>query len=200
VSKGITVTLPILTFDERSFSPRFGNVFDAAWLEPYESVLCMLWKFVRINRPVTASLVAQISTKPVDGYAGVAPTTDEVHADSVARLLGVRPRVIRDSMPDLAGTHLAWCPSCLNVGYHSVVHQLDGRRSCPIHGSKLRRECSSCGSLSAYRLDPQLLDGPFRCRHCRAWLCSSACPSWLGRPRLRPWQRMAITRARWGAQ
>jgi len=43
-------SLPILTLDERVLSPRFGYVFYAGWLEPYESILGMLWKFVRANR------------------------------------------------------------------------------------------------------------------------------------------------------
>jgi hypothetical protein len=84
------MTLPILTFDERSLSPRFGYVFDVAWLEPCESILGMLRKFVRANRPVAAPLVEQIGARPSDGYAGLRPCGADVDARAVARLLGIR--------------------------------------------------------------------------------------------------------------
>jgi hypothetical protein len=154
------MTLPILTFDERSLSPRFGYVFDAAWLEPCESILGMLWKFVRANRPDTATLVEQIGARPSDGYAGVRPCGADVDARAVARLLGIRGAVVRDSMPgNAAFADLAWCPSCMSAGYHSFIHQRAGQQRCPIHGGVLRRHCSRCGRASAYRLDAQLLDG-----------------------------------------
>ena len=54
------MVLPILTFDEHALSPRFGYVFDAAWLEPHESILGMLWKFMRANRPAAAAVVLLI--------------------------------------------------------------------------------------------------------------------------------------------
>ena len=52
------MVLPILTFDEHALSPRFGYVFDPAWLESHESILGMLWKFMRANRP-PATMPAQ---------------------------------------------------------------------------------------------------------------------------------------------
>ena len=60
------MSLPILTFDERSLSPRFGYVFAPRWLDPCESIVGMLWKFVRMNRLSGHAVVAQISRKAVD--------------------------------------------------------------------------------------------------------------------------------------
>lgn len=191
------MVLPILTFDERSLSPRFGYVFDPRWLEPHESILGMLWKFVRANRPVAAAVVAQIGARPSDGYTGLRPHPPDVDARAVAWLLGIRAAVVRDAMPGQQGANLAWCPNCLCVGYHSVVHQRDGQQRCPIHGGQLHRRCARCGQASANRLDAQLLDSPYRCRHCQALLCAGAYVHWSGKCRLRPEQRMAITRARW---
>ena len=37
--------LPILTFDKAALRPSLGYVFDARWLDPYESLVSMLWKF-----------------------------------------------------------------------------------------------------------------------------------------------------------
>lgn len=191
------MVLPILTFDERSLSPRFGYVFDAGWLEPHESILGMLWKFVRANRPVAAAVVAQIGARSSDGYAGLKPHPSDVNARAVARLLGIRACVVRDAMPEQQGANLAWCPSCLSTGYHSVVHQRSGQQRCPIHSGQLHRHCARCGQASTFRLDAQLLEAAFRCRHCQTLLCSGACVRWSGKFRLRPAQRMAITRARW---
>lgn len=191
------MVLPILTFDECSLSPRFGYVFDASWLEPHESILGMLWKFMRANRPVAAAVVAQIGARPSDGYAGLRPCAPDVDARAVARLLGIRACVVRVAMPGQQGASLAWCPTCLNAGYHSVVHQRAGQQRCPIHGGQLHKLCAHCGQASVYRLDAQLLDAVFRCRHCQALLSSSASVRWVGRCKLRPEQRIAITRARW---
>jgi hypothetical protein len=78
------MVLPILTFDEHALSPRFGYVFDAAWLEPHESILGMLWKFMRANRPPAAAVVSQIGARPIDGYAGLKPSPPDVDALAVA--------------------------------------------------------------------------------------------------------------------
>lgn len=193
------MALPILMLDEHALSPRFGYVFDPAWLDPYESILGMLWKFVRANRLAAAVLVAQIGTRPADGYEGLRPCEPDVDVRAVGRLLGIpRSRVSTGMLsqgPALADP--AWCATCLNAGYHGVVHQQPRNTRCPVHGGALQRRCGSCGRPSAYCLDAQLLDTPYRCRHCRARLSSNAGWSWGCRRTLRAKDRMALTRARW---
>ena len=81
------MSLPILTFDERVLSPRFGYVFQRRWLDPYESIIGMLWKFARLNRLPGQAVVMQLCRGPVDPYAGIDP--GDVDVRSVARLLGV---------------------------------------------------------------------------------------------------------------
>jgi hypothetical protein len=191
------VVLPILTFDERSLSPRFGYVFDATWLQPHESILGMLWKFVRANQLAAAAMVAQIGKCPTDGYSGLTPCPAEVDAGVVARLLGIRRAAVREGMLAKACTELAWCPRCLSGGYHSVVHQQVRQLHCPIHGSALDRRCACCGLPSVYRLDAQLLGSPYKCRHCRSRLCPQAGTRWMRQRRLCPNERLALTRARW---
>jgi hypothetical protein len=44
------VTLPILTLDEHALDPRLEYVFQRTWLQPYESLVGMLWKFAHMNR------------------------------------------------------------------------------------------------------------------------------------------------------
>src|SRR3982751_1751665 len=83
-------SLPILTLDERVLSPRFGYVFQAHWLQPYESIVGMLWKFVRANRLSGAAVVAQIGFGGTDPYEGLEPTSKQVDCRVVARLLHVK--------------------------------------------------------------------------------------------------------------
>ena len=62
------MALPILTFDERALSPRFGYVFRRRWLQPYESVVSMLWKFARMNGLPGHAVDAQLSPQGVNPY------------------------------------------------------------------------------------------------------------------------------------
>ena len=70
--------LPIMTFDPAQLSPSLGYVFDPRWLDPFESVVGMLWKFARANGVAGHIVVGQLTDKPVDVYVGVAPTVDEI--------------------------------------------------------------------------------------------------------------------------
>lgn len=66
----------------------------------------------------------------------------------------------------LFNTRLRVCHACLSEGYHSVVHQIEGLRICPIHELPLSTECPNCcrglGDFSARRSGD-----PFQCSGCR---------------------------------
>ena len=119
--------LPIMTFDPTQLSPSLGYVFDAKWLDPFESIVGMLWKFARANGVAGHIVVGQLTDKPIDVYAGVAPTVAEIAVPRVSRLLGVRQRALLDALEPGAGyrwnrPNLTWCRSCLRRGYHAIVH------------------------------------------------------------------------------
>ncbi len=190
--------LPILTFDERVLSPRFGYVFHRHWLDPYESVVGMLWKFVRMNRLAGHAVVAQICRHTVDPYEGIEPTDVDVAA--VARLLGVTQTCVRGALcsPRSALGYSPWfryCPRCLSRGYHGVTHQLERHFLCPIHKHLMLARCRHCAGQSDYRLDAQLLDAPFRCRHCRRFYTSIASTKFEQRKPMSARNRRAVTRA-----
>lgn len=193
------MTLPILTLDERVLSPRFGYVFHRRWVQPYESVVGMLWKFARMNLLAGQSLVMQLSFDPVDPYDGLGPADIDVPA--VARMLGVTQRSVRAGMTAMASDgcrFLRYCPRCMSLGYHSVVHQSEHHDRCPIHRVPLLAACRHCDEASDYRLDAQLLDAPFRCRHCRRHYSSSSAAPPLQCPALTRERRIAVTRAALG--
>lgn len=190
------MSLPILTFDERVLSPRFGYVFQRRWLDPYESIIGMLWKFARLNRLPGQAVVMQLCRDPVDPYAGIDP--GDVDVRSVARLLGVTQRSVRIGLPRRASVAIAclrFCPRCMSRGYHGAFHQLERHGRCPVHGNPIDAACRRCGRTSAYRLDAQLLDAPFRCRHCRGHYTASGAAPLMQRPALEAKDRVAITRA-----
>lgn len=164
---------PILTFEETNLAPSFGYVFDPRWLDPYESLLSMLWKFAHMNRLAGHVVIGHIAKRPVDPYFGVAATSADVGIRHVATALRVAPRTVRCAMPR-PGSQRLWCvdlkfcPRCMARGYHGVVHQLGAQSHCPVHGNRLQTACSCCGSASVYRLDALVLGAPFRCAHCRS--------------------------------
>ena len=139
--------LPILTLDEHVLSPRFGYVFQARWVEPYESVLGMLWKFVRANRLSGAAVVAQIGTAPTDPYEGLEPVATQVDCRVVARLLQIR---LSSVVAGLLRPHqdrrtaFKYCARCLAWGYHGIIHQAEGRRVCPVHRCAMHERCRHC--------------------------------------------------------
>lgn len=192
-------SLPILTLDERVLSPRFGYVFHARWLEPYESIIGMLWKFVRANRLSGAAVVAQIGFGWTDPYEGLEPTSTQVDCRVVARLLKVKRSSVLAGMAPGARTpgpaSLRYCPRCLASGYHGVIHQLERNRLCPVHRCALHSGCRHCSSAPAYRLDAQLLDAPFRCPHCRRCLASATSVRFEANGGFALKERVAITRS-----
>jgi hypothetical protein len=169
---GAAAPLPILTFNETSLSPSFGYVFDRRWLDPYESLVSMLWKFARMNRLAGHLVVGHIARLPVDPYEGIGATPNEVDIRGVAQTLRVTSKAVRAAMAHPDGQR-RWCPvlrfctRCMGRGYHGLVHQLHCESCCPVHGGPLLTECRGCGVSSAYRLDARLLDAPFKCMHCR---------------------------------
>ena len=193
------MALPILIVDQQALNPRLGYVFHRRWLQPYESVVSMLWKFARMNLLSGFALVKQVSPDNVDPYDGVASRDVDVRA--MARMLDVTQRSVRIGMKDLSldrHRYLRCCPSCMVLGYHSVVHQREHLNRCPIHGVQLLVACRHCGQPSAYWLDAQLLDAPFRCRHCRHYYTASLYPPSLPWKALSSEGRIAVTRAATG--
>ena len=195
-ARGSIVSLPILLFDERVLSPRFGYVFHRRWLDPFESIVGMLWKFARMNRLPGHAVVAQLSSREIDPYEGIAPRDIDVRG--VAGLLGVTQRSVRAGLSCLVSDVsrcVRYCPRCIALGYHGALHQLERYVNCPAHGIAIQAACRHCARASAYWLDAQLLDAPFRCRHCRRYYTASGIAPSTKPPALALSERVAVTRA-----
>lgn len=192
-------SLPILTFDERVLNPRLGYVFDRRWLDPYESIVGMLWKFVRMNG-IPGHAVVRHLCRHADPYEGVAPTSQYVDVRALARMLTVTQSCVREGLYSPASAHrgsrsFRYCTRCLSRGYHGASHQHERLLNCPAHGRPLETRCRHCQRTSDYRLDAQLLDTPFRCRHCAQNYAGARPMNIALRPPMAMKDRVAITRA-----
>ena len=170
------------------------------WLDPHESIVCILWKLARMNALSGHVIVTQLAKTIIDPYEGVSARRAEVNIQRLRAALGlklkqVRHALIPDSMSNISSPYFRYCRPCLRRGYHSVVHQLETIQHCPIHGTWLEVQCPSCFEPVPYRLDARLLDAPFRCVHCRAFYTTWA-PSFLKRKALTGEQRAAMNRLR----
>lgn len=194
-----TPAFPILPFDVNKLTPSFGYVFDGRWLDPYESVVSILWKFIWMNRLAGHEVVERIARHTVDPYAGMQATPEDIDDKYLARTLRIRRQKVREAIPLQSSlrslsAHLRYCSRCMARGYHSVLHQFGRLSECPIHARPLESSCAHCGQSRAYRIDAQMLDGPFKCPHCRM----PYSPSWsrfATRRALEKRERIALIRA-----
>ncbi len=193
------LAFPILTFDVTKLNPSFGYVFDARWLDPYESVVSILWKFVWMNGLAGHEVVERIASHTVDPYDGIEATPEDINRQYLAHVLRIRRQTVREAIPVQSSlrpfnSELRFCSWCMSRGYHSVLHQFGLMLTCPIHARPLESRCRHCGQTSSYRIDAQLLDAPFRCPHCR--VPYSASWTWFAkRGALGQRERMALIRA-----
>ena len=91
------MTLPIMVFAPNLLRPQLGYIFDVDWVEPYESLVGILWKYVKMNSFATPWLVEQIinSALPVDPYAArlsATQPTDDMLAVARRTLTAFMPR------------------------------------------------------------------------------------------------------------
>ncbi len=63
----------------------------------------------------------------------------------------------------LRRAHLATCPQCLIMGFHSPFHQFELWHCCPFHGVPLDERCPHCGVERPYGLFKNHKIPPFGC-------------------------------------
>ncbi|MBE3556680.1 MAG: TniQ family protein [Firmicutes bacterium] len=59
---------------------------------------------------------------------------------------------------------LSYCPECVQLGFHSYLHQLRGLSVCPFHGVPLQHACPSCRQTFSYAVGYKEFRQPFTCR------------------------------------
>lgn len=190
-----------MLFDERALTPSFGYVFDRKWLDPYESIVSILWKLARMNRLSGQIITMQLAKTSIDPYEGLCACRSAVdmrrlHLAIRLPLDVVRGSLFPDEMLRASSTYFRHCRKCLCRSYHSVMYQIESVERCPIHGDLLEIACHACGAKAPYRLNVSLLGAPYRCGSCGQRYGSSH-PSLLNRRPFSKKARIAITRLRW---
>jgi hypothetical protein len=163
---------PILTVDERNLTPALGYIFNRNWVEPYESLISILWKFERANA-LPGHVVARLMGPDIDSYEGVIPQQDAVDVDRLQESLSLLVRTLRAALlPSVRRRRhsnvFRYCRCCVARGYHSVLHQMEGSQVCPAHRRPLETACRCCGYEAPYVVSVGLLEIPYRCGYCRA--------------------------------
>ena len=86
--------LPILMLDEHRLAPSFGYVFHADWHNPHESIVTLLWKYVRGNAIAGHVVVAEIARDAIDPYEGIEAYREAVHILRLKMALGLSRRIL----------------------------------------------------------------------------------------------------------
>lgn len=64
--------------------------------------------------------------------------------------------------------HLAFCKSCMENGYHSILHQFKFLHECPFHNEMLQLSCPNCKTGFSYQLEPKpfysQFQSPYECK------------------------------------
>ncbi len=167
----MTAFLPILMLDEHRLAPSFGYVFNADWHNPHESIVTLLWKYVRGNAIAGHVVVSDIARKAIDPYGGIEAYREAIDVSRLKSALGLSRSILNEALiparrRGATDPSFRYCPSCLSRGYHSVVHQFAMVRRCPIHDLRLETACRRCGYSAPYRLTARLLESPFVCPQC----------------------------------
>lgn len=69
---------------------------------------------------------------------------------------------------------LRFCPSCLNLGFHSIYFQYPGATNCPYHGDRLRNVCAFCKQPN-FPTIRSIATSPASCWNCsRHWDISNS--------------------------
>lgn len=93
----------------------------------------------------------------------------------LAGLLGLQDRLVatatgadlasRSEMGTILCTDFRYCPDCLRMAFHSMVHQHLGLQRCPVHGSLLVCACRKCGAKYPVTIAGVAIAG-LACRAC----------------------------------
>jgi hypothetical protein len=192
--------LPILALDEQAIRPPLGYWFDRRWIDPYESLVTILWKFARANSIPGHLLARKVCGSGVDPYYGILPLRELVQWRWLHREHRIPRKALQESMVGTSrqsalSPDLRFCRRCLCRGYQATIFQLVSVTRCPIHDERLLDACQYCDFRIPFRLNALVLDSPYICPACH-WRLAGQIPTVS---QLRPMQmpaRICITRKR----
>lgn len=163
---------PILTLDEAKLTPALGYVFDKKWIEPWESLVSILWKFQMANA-LSGTAVMRLLSPDLNPYESIPPRQGLVNTVRLNEALGLPKKTLRVALIEEAEQRrycevLRYCRFCMTRGYHCLLHQMASVTRCPAHRCPMESACLRCGHETPFSLNMQLLEAPYRCAQCRA--------------------------------
>jgi hypothetical protein len=111
-------------------APALGYLFNSKWLDPYESLISILWKFEKANA-LPGIVVARLIRPDIDPYDGFAPQLGEVDVGRLHDVLGLPTKALRAALLERTERRrrnsdvFRHCRHCIARGYHSVLHQIE---------------------------------------------------------------------------
>lgn len=201
-------------------APRFqdvegGLVGCQPWTAPFEGAFTRAAKIALVNaldaralsellfgRRLLPSSFAVVHGRSFLNGVWAAPTANGSTGQSV--LPGFLTHLCGGWATAIAGdARLRLCPTCADVGYQSVLFQIDALSACPIHGEPLVDACVHCHAPTPrYALCPEAFLSPMQCTACgmgygRAWNDAADFGAWTGPGDLRPLRRLALQLQSW---
>ena len=162
---------PIRTLDEARLTPALGYVFDKKWIEPWESLVSILWK-LQMTNALSGTAMMRLLRPDLNPYEGIPPRQGLVNTVRLNEALGLPKKTLRVALIEEAEQRrycevLRYCRFCMSRSYHCLLHQMASATRCPAHRYPLQSACVQCGHETPFCLTVQLLEAPYRCAHCR---------------------------------
>lgn len=167
-----------------------GLVWRGEWRAPCEGALTLLWKIALANcltpRELCRILFGMhlLSGDPSGTHGRtlltprwiVNPKGSVTVLGGMVRCAGLDKTSSRWAEVVASDEHIRYCKSCLADGYQSAYCQIDGLRTCPVHGLPLLDVCTACGATTPrYALTSLTMATPYCCHVCGEPL---ARPAW----------------------
>jgi hypothetical protein len=124
-------------------------IWNSNWINCNESSFSLLSKFLYVNAITATHLKLELNEalKTFLNNVGISP-------EEINEMLSEKNKM---NYP-----HLKICPTCINYGYHSNLHQRV--KYCFIHGEQLISECKHCNRPLPYkRLTNKFYKSPYTC-------------------------------------
>lgn len=174
-------------------------VWRREWIRPYESAWSIFEKFKFANIVERSTIIRAFGIEKVQKIKGshigdqfrdllhlkgLDPSLTEyylsfdlhTHNDqTIKKILSPLGKYLGRS-DSWFSTHLKWCKTCLQNGYHSVLHQFILFKNCPFHQEPLIENCPGCDASIPFLISDSNLGGAFLCK-C-GFLFSDASKGW----------------------
>ncbi len=149
-------------------------------LLPYESLWSIVQKITHWNVCDVKDIQSGFHINPeLKGgwYIATLLRKPRWNLSKVAKNIHVKPHDIqngiigtilcRNEISQWSSQTIRYCPCCIKIGYHSIIHQLTIFSTCPYHMVELKESCPSCGAIIDPGLNYQAILTCYGCQRCK---------------------------------